>query len=75
VMVTYDLTAARTADRRIRVRDGRVLHEGAAVEPVGHDGRVRLPAEAVAALGDGDLEVEVAEDEARLRRRNESGHG
>jgi ABC-type lipoprotein export system ATPase subunit len=74
VMVTHDLTAARAADRRIRVRDGRVLHEGTSVEPVGDDGRVRLPDEAVAALGDGELEAEVSADEVRLRRRSESGH-
>ena len=74
VMVTHDLTAARAADRRIRVRDGRVLHEGASVEPVADDGRVRLPDEAVAALGDGELEAEVSADEVRLRRRSETGH-
>jgi ABC-type lipoprotein export system ATPase subunit len=74
VMVTHDLTAARAADRRIRVRDGRVLHEGTSVEPVGDDGRVRLPDEAVAALGDGELEAEVSADEVRLRRRSETGH-
>jgi ABC-type lipoprotein export system ATPase subunit len=74
VMVTHDLGAARTADRRIRVRDGRVLHEGVATTPIGDDGRVRLPDEAVAALGDGDLEAEVGPDEVRLRRRSETGH-
>jgi len=74
VMVTHDLSAARAADRRIRVRDGRVLHEGAAVAPVGDDGRVRLPDDAVAALGDGELEAEVTPDEVRLRRRSETGH-
>jgi len=74
VMVTHDLAAARAADRRIRVRDGRVLHEGASVEPMGDDGRVRLPDEAVAALGDGELEAEVTADEVRLRRRSETGH-
>ncbi|MET0802206.1 MAG: ABC transporter ATP-binding protein [Actinomycetota bacterium] len=74
VMVTHDLAAARSADRRIRVRDGRVLHEGTAVEAVGADGRVRLPDDAVAALGDGELEAEVVPDEVRLRRRSETGH-
>ena len=74
VMVTHDLAAARSADRRIRVRDGRVLHEGTAVEAVGADGRVRLPDNAVAALGDGELEAEVVPDEVRLRRRSETGH-
>jgi len=74
VMVTHDLTAARRADRRIRVRDGRILHEGLSVEPVGSDGRVRLPDEAVAALGDAELEAEVSPDEVRLRRRSETGH-
>jgi ABC-type lipoprotein export system ATPase subunit len=74
VMVTHDLVAARASDRRIRVRDGRVLHEGAPVAPIGEDGRVRLPDEAVAALGDGELEAEVSADEVRLRRRSETGH-
>jgi putative ABC transport system ATP-binding protein len=74
VMVTHDLTAARRADRRIRVRDGRILHEGSPVEPVGSDGRVHLPDEAVAALGDAELEAEVTPDEVRLRRRSETGH-
>lgn len=74
VMVTHDLIAARAADRRIRVRDGRVLHEGLAVSPIGEDGRVRLPDEAIAALGDTELEAEVSPDEVRLRRRSETGH-
>ena len=74
VMVTHDLSAARRADRRIRVRDGRILHEGFAVEPVGSDGRVHLPNEAIAALGDADLEAEVTVDEVRLRRKSETGH-
>lgn len=74
VMVTHDLAAARRADRRIRVRDGRILHEGTVVAPVGEDGRVRLPDEAVAMLGGGELEAEVASDEVRLRRRSETGH-
>jgi hypothetical protein len=51
-----------------------VLHEGVATTPIGDDGRVRLPDEAVAALGDGDLEAEVGPDEVRLRRRSETGH-
>jgi putative ABC transport system ATP-binding protein len=74
IMVTHDLVAARRADRRIRVRDGRVVHEGVPVEPVGDDGRVHLPEEAVAALGGVDLEAEVTHDEVRLRRRSETGH-
>ncbi len=74
VMVTHDLVAARAADRRIRVRDGRVLHEGTPVAPIGDDGRVRLPDEAVSALGDGELEADVTPDEVRLRRRSEPGH-
>jgi ABC-type lipoprotein export system ATPase subunit len=74
IMVTHDLVAARRADRRIRVRDGRVIHEGVPVEPVTDDGRVRLPEEAVAALGGLDLEAEVTPDEVRLRRRSETGH-
>jgi ABC-type lipoprotein export system ATPase subunit len=75
VMVTHDLTAAARAHRRIRVRDGRILHEGTAVTPIGEDGRVRLPDEAVAMLGGLDLEAEVVDGEVRLRRRTETGHG
>lgn len=74
IMVTHDLVAARRADRRIRVRDGRVLHEGVPVDPVSEDGRVRLPDEAIAAIGGVDLEAEVSADEVRLRRRSETGH-
>jgi ABC-type lipoprotein export system ATPase subunit len=74
VMVTHDLLAARRADRRIRVRDGRILQEGLTVEPVGSDGRVHLPDEAIATLGDAELEAEVTSDEVRLRRRSETGH-
>ena len=51
IMVTHDLVAARRADRRIRVRDGRVLHEGVPVDPVSQDGHVRLPDEADRRVG------------------------
>ncbi len=74
IMVTHDLVAARRADRRVRVRDGKVLHEGVPVEPIADDGRVRLPGDAVAALGGVDLEAEITADEIRLRRRSETGH-
>jgi ABC-type lipoprotein export system ATPase subunit len=74
VMVTHDLAAARTASRRIRVRDGRVLQEGLAVDPIGEDGRVKLPDDAIAALGGVELEAEVGPDEIHLRRRSETGH-
>ena len=75
IMVTHDLAAPRRrADRRIRVRDGRLLHEGMPVDPIGVDGRVRLPDDVVAALGGVDLEAELSEGEVRLRRRSETGH-
>ncbi len=74
VMVTHDLAAARRADRRIRVRDGRLLHEGTPVDPIAQDGRVRLPDDVVAALGGVDLEAELTEGEVHLRRRSETGH-
>jgi peptide/nickel transport system ATP-binding protein len=74
VMVTHDLVAARRAATRIRVRDGRILKEGTAVTAIADDGRVRLPDEAVAALGEGELEAEITPDEVRLRRRSETGH-
>ena len=44
------------------------------MQPVGSDGRVHLPDEAIAALGDAELEAEVSVDEVRLRRRSETGH-
>jgi ABC-type lipoprotein export system ATPase subunit len=75
VMVTHDPVAARRADRRIRVRDGRVLQEGFAVGSIGDDGRIHLPDEALAVLGGVELEAEVTIDEVRLRRKGEPGHG
>jgi ABC-type lipoprotein export system ATPase subunit len=74
VMVTHDLAAARRAGRRIRVRDGHVMHEGMPIDPVGADGRVRLPREAAAALEGLELEAELRDDEVWLRRRQERGH-
>jgi putative ABC transport system ATP-binding protein len=74
VMVTHDLAAARRAGRRIRVRDGQVMHEGTPMDPVGADGTVRLPHEAAAALEGLDLEMELRDDEVWLRRRQERGH-
>jgi putative ABC transport system ATP-binding protein len=70
VMVTHDLEAARRADRRVRVRDGRLSAEGEPVSPIDERRRVVLPERAAAILGDGDLEAEVAADEVHLRRRD-----
>jgi hypothetical protein len=44
------------------------------VDPIADDGRVRLPDDAVAALGGVDLEAEIFQDEIRIRRRSETGH-
>jgi ABC-type lipoprotein export system ATPase subunit len=74
VMVTHDPVAARRADRRIHVRDGRILQEGYAVGSIGDDGRIHLPDEALAVLGGVELEAEVTVDEVRLRRKDEHGH-
>jgi hypothetical protein len=45
------------------------------MDPVGVDGRVRLPAEAAAALEGLDLEAELRDEEVWLRRRQERGPG
>ncbi|MGZ8579210.1 MAG: ABC transporter ATP-binding protein, partial [Actinomycetota bacterium] len=66
IMVTHDLVAAQRADRRVRVRDGRLLSEGIPVDPVDEEGRVRLPEEALPWLADAELEAEVHPDEVRL---------
>jgi len=72
VMVTHDLLAARAAGRQVRLRDGRLLPESRAAEPLGVDGRLRLPDAAVDALAGLELEVEVRDDgEVRIRRRGE----
>lgn len=74
VMVTHDLLATRRADRRFRLRNGQLVVEGTPAEPVDPDGRLRLPQEALEALSDTDLEIEVRHDgEIRVRRRGEGG--
>ncbi len=72
VMVTHDLLAARQAGRQLRLRNGQLVVEGMPAEPVAADGRLRLPREALDALANLDLEVEVRDDgEVRIRRRGE----
>jgi lipoprotein-releasing system ATP-binding protein len=71
VMATHDLVAAQRARRRVRLRDGQLVREGAPTEPLGPDGRLRLPSEAADALAGLDLEVEVRDGEVRIRRRGE----
>jgi ABC-type lipoprotein export system ATPase subunit len=74
IMVTHDLLAARTARRKLRLRNGQLVVEGRPAEPVEPDGRLRLPREALDALANLDLEVEVHDDgEVRIRRRGEGG--
>jgi ABC-type lipoprotein export system ATPase subunit len=73
VMVTHDLLAARRAHRQLRLRDGQLLVEGKPMEPLGTDGKARLPDEAVDALAGVDLEVEVRDGEVRIRRKGEGG--
>jgi ABC-type lipoprotein export system ATPase subunit len=72
VMVTHDLLAARAAGRQVRLRDGRLLAESRPADPLGADGKLRLPDAAVDALAGLELEVEVRDDgEVRIRRRGE----
>jgi ABC-type lipoprotein export system ATPase subunit len=73
VMVTHDLVAARRAGRAVRLRDGQLVIEGQRAEPVGSDGRLRLPDDAIDALAGTDLEVEVGDGEVRIRRRGDGG--
>jgi ABC-type lipoprotein export system ATPase subunit len=74
VMVTHDLLATRGADRRLRLRDGQLVVEGTPTERVDAEGALRLPREALDALTDAELEVEVRDDgEVRIRRRGEGG--
>ncbi len=73
VMVTHDLLAAKQATRQVRLRDGQLVIEGKPAEPLGADGKLRLPEDAVDALAGLDLEVEVHDGEVRIRRRGEGG--
>jgi ABC-type lipoprotein export system ATPase subunit len=73
VMVTHDLLASKRAHRQLRLRDGQLLIEGKPMEPLGTDGKARLPDEAVDALAGMDLEVEVRDGEVRIRRKGEGG--
>jgi ABC-type lipoprotein export system ATPase subunit len=73
VMVTHDLLAARRASRQMRLRDGQLAIAGTPADPLGADGRLRLPDAAVDALAGLDLEVEVHDGEVRIRRRGEGG--
>jgi ABC-type lipoprotein export system ATPase subunit len=75
VMATHDLLAARRADRVVYLRDGRVRHAGVPIDRIEEDGRVQLPQEATFAFADAELEVDVADDEVRIRRRSDRGHG
>jgi ABC-type lipoprotein export system ATPase subunit len=75
VMATHDLLAARRADRVVYLHDGRVRHAGIPIDRIEDDGRVRLPQEAAFAIADAELEVDVGEDEIRIRRRSDRGHG
>ena len=75
VMVTHDLAAARAAV----AADPRPRRAGAARRPGGRSDRrataaCKLPDDAIAALGEVELEAEVGPDEVRLRRRSETGH-
>jgi ABC-type lipoprotein export system ATPase subunit len=71
VMATHDLVAARRADRSVRIRDGRLVHEGHPVGRLDEQGQVTLPPEAIQALWGADVEAEIHDGEIRLRRKAE----
>ena len=71
IIATHDLLAARSADRVVRLRDGRLAPESHPIPPLEEDGRIRLPDVAVEALWGRALEVEVQDGEVRVRGRGE----
>ena len=75
IMATHDLVAAKKADRSVRVRDGKLVHEGHPVGRMDEEGQVTLPPEAIQALWGADVEAEVHDGEIRLRRRSEGRPG
>src|SRR5205823_5004760 len=75
IMATHDLVAAKKADRSVRVRDGKLVHEGHPVGRLDEEGQVTLPPEAIQALWGADVEAEVHDGEIRLRRKSERARG
>jgi ABC-type lipoprotein export system ATPase subunit len=73
IMATHDLVAAKVADRSVRIRDGKLVHEGHPVGRLGEEGQVTLPPEAIQALWGADVEAEIHDGEIRLRRKSERG--
>ena len=74
VTVPPDIIGDQTTYLQPEMKVRLSMHEGVPVDPITDEGSVRLPDEAVAALGGVDLEAEVTPDEVRLRRRSETGH-
>ena len=62
-------------DRAVRVRDGKLVHEGHPVGRLDEEGQVTLPPEAIQALWGADVEAEVHDGEIRLRRKSERARG
>jgi ABC-type lipoprotein export system ATPase subunit len=71
IMVTHDLVAAARADRSVRLRDGRLVHESLPTGRLDEEGRLRLPDAVVRELWGADLEAEVHDGEVRLRPKSE----
>jgi ABC-type lipoprotein export system ATPase subunit len=68
IMATHDLLAAESADRVLRIVDGR-LRPPVLPGRSDHQGNLELPSDAIRLLADSELDVELDGAEVHIRRR------